>query len=155
MARPEEIRYIQYYSVGSAARQPELPQPKPRRRQQPKAQPKQAQHTRPGFVALAAPIVVVALVLCMGLCAWQYIDTCREVRQMTDYVSQLQTEQQSLQLEYESKVDLVQVRIVAESMGMVPVEQVRHILIAGPEPAVQTQPGFWQQLWEQVLYFFS
>lgn len=156
MARAAESRYIQYnyYTAGSAARQPELPQIKPRRKARPKAAPQTRANTGLRITVVAAA-VVVALVLCMALCAWQYISICNQTRAMAEYVSELQAEQVSLQREYESKLNLAEIRLAAESMGLVPSSEVAHITISRPVIQPAEQPSFWQQLWEQVVYFFS
>lgn len=155
MARGTEDRYIRFYTAGSAARQPELPRQLPRK-QLPKAEPRQVPERSHSPALLLAGLAVAAVILvCMALCCGKYLATCKQIDTVTRQVEQLEQQQAQLRQEYESKLDLEQVRIAAENMGMVPAEQVRHILIPAPRPQLQEQPGFWQQLWEQIVYFFS
>ena len=62
-------------------------------------------------------------------------------------MAQLEAENTYLQRQYSSSYDLNEIRLAAESMGLVPIEQVEHITVAVPE-IVEEEPISW---WEGIL----
>lgn len=153
MARKDTPRYVRYYTDGSAARQLELPQktgsaPKPR-------------WTRKVRVVQLDGLVVIGLavaaVLAVCLVAGSLM-TARaeyELKALDAYVNQLDAENQSLKTEYANGYSLPEVKVTAEAMGLVPVEQVEHITVDLPEPVQAEELNWWQQLVEDFKSLFA
>ena len=130
MARGNEIRYIQFYTDGSAARQFE---PKP---QQPK---KKLQQPRPrrrkkivlyvDFIAVAGMLVagVMLLMMLVGMSGLTRIN--EEVSRLEAYVAELENENLELHKTYREGYDLDQIREQALEMGMIPAARATNVTI--------------------------
>lgn len=151
MAKREEIQYVRYYAYGSTAVKP---QPEPRRRREAEAQP----------VAEAEPIVVpfspvavfgaVVAVVMLVLVLVGFVQLNRqnsEIQTMELYMSSLKSENYALNKEYHAGYDLDEIRTAAEAMGLVPIEQAKHIIIHIPEPEVVVELPWYQQVWNDFL----
>lgn len=154
MARSNDIQYVRYYTAGSAARKVELPQKKV---SQPK--PKLKKAARPlvkldGLAALGTVVAVIMLV-CMVVGFIQVCHTNAQVQRLEAYVARLELENESLRAEYAHGYDLDEIHLAAQSMGLVPEEQVRHITIADPESEVQVETTWWQNLLEDITALFA
>lgn len=155
MAR-SEIQYIRYYSAGSAAARLELPElPKEVRKPAPK--PKKTARTKPvlvmdrmAFIGIAVTVVML-LLFAVGIIQTAFIN--HELTQTLAQVEQLRRENETLKAQYDEVLDLEQIRIAAETMGMVPAEQVPHIQVSVhvDEPA-EEQTG-WQNFLQRFLTF--
>ena len=154
MARSNDIQYVRYYNAGSEARKLELPEKK---KVQPKPSVKQAARPmiRMDGLSVVGTIVAAVMLLCMVVGFVRICDTNRQVQQLEAYVSRLEVENKDLRTQYAHGYDLEQIRIAAQSMGLVPEEQVRHITVSVAQPAAQIQTTWWQELWENVKAFFA
>ena len=120
MARGNEIRYVQFYTDGSAARQLEpKPQPKkklqrPRRKQQKKI----VLHVN--FIAVTGILVACVMLLMMlsGMAALNKIN--EEVTRLENHLEALESENLQLHQTYRAGFDLDQIREEALEMGMIP-----------------------------------
>ena len=146
MARNPEIRYIQYYADGSAARQFELPllpqkqTPQPRRRKQKKTV------LRVDFVALLG-IVVAAVMLILMMVGMAELNAVNdEVASLENYISELENENILLENTYREGYVLDEVRAEALEMGMVPADQAQTVTIPLIHATMAEEPenhSFW------------
>ena len=146
MARSRDIQYVQYYTGGSAARQvsyPEKKKPQP----QPKAQSRKLPVLALDPVAILGTVVALVMLACMVVGFVQVCNANTQVELLQAQVAQLEAENTYLQRQYSGSYDLNEIRLAAESMGLVPIEQVEHITVAVPE-IVEEEPVSW---WEGIL----
>ena len=146
MARNPEIRYVQYYADGSAARQIELPAlprkqtPQPRRRKQKKT----VLHV--DFAAMAGIVVAAVMLILMMAGMAELSAVNEEVANLESYIAELENENIQLQNTYRAGYDLEEIRLEALEMGLVSAEQAQTVAIsriaavAEQEPAA---PSFW------------
>ena len=134
MARQPEVQYIRLYTQGSAARQLEMtpPERKKARTKLPKPRKVKAQVIALDPLAMCAVVVAaVMLVMIVVGCVELYkAETYSE--QLSRYVDSLTVENQVLAQTYAEGYDLEQVREIALSLGLVPVEEVTHIPLELP-----------------------
>ena len=157
MAR-SEIQYIRYYSAGSAAARLELPE-LPKEIHKPAPKPKKVAQPRPVLVMdRMAFIGIVVTVVMLLLFAVGIIHTAvihHELTQTQAGVEQLRQENETLKAQYDELLDLEQIRIAAETMGMVPAEQVPHIQVSvHVDEPVAEQTG-WQNFLQRFLAFLA
>ena len=154
MARRDEVQYIRYYAVGTAARKLEpAPAKKKRTLPVPKAKP-EPKVIAFDPVAIFGTAVAVVMILCVLIGFAQVNRVNDQIVQMEQTIAQLKSTNYEKQKEYDSKVDLDEIRAAADAMGLVPVEQVRHITISVPEPVAEETPGWWETLWQKFLNLF-
>ena len=151
MAKREEIQYVRYYAYGSTAVKS---QPEQRRRNEAEAQPVVKAEPIPvpfsPVAVFGAAVAVVMLVLVL-VGFGQLNRQNRELQTMELYICSLKSENYALTKEYQAGYDLDEIRTAAESMGLVPMDQVKHITIHIPEPEVVEELPWYQQLWEDFL----
>ena len=146
MARNPEIRYIQFYADGSAARQFELPLqpqkqfPKPRHRKQKKI----VLHV--DLIAMAGLVVAAVMLILMmtGLAELNAVN--EEVARMESYVAQLENEKIQLENTYRESYDLEDIRLEALEKGFIPAEQARTVSFSVIHATLEKQPvdhSFW------------
>ena len=153
MARSNDVQYVRFYSYGSAAEKVELPVKEKKKITLPKPKLEQVSWKILKMDALALTGIVVAAVMlvCMLIGLIQVNIANAELQRAQVLVAQLEAENDRLQTEYEHGYDLAEIRISAEAMGMVPVEEVRHVKIKVPE-AVEVETVSW---WEQWILDFK
>ena len=153
MARSNDVQYVRFYSYGSAAEKVELPVKEKKKITLPKPKLEQVGQKILKMDALALTGIVVAAVMmvCMLIGLIQVNIANAELQRAQVLVAQLEAENDRLQTEYEHGYDLAEIRISAEAMGMVPVEEVRHVKIEVPE-AVEVETVSW---WEQWILDFK
>ena len=134
MARQPEVQYIRLYTQGSSARQLEMtpPERKKPRTQLPKPRRVKARVIRLDPLALCATVVaaVMLVMIVVGCAALYQAEAYGE--QMERYVDSLTVENQVLTQTYAEGYDLEEVRQIALSLGLVPVEEVTHISLELP-----------------------
>ena len=146
MARNPEIRYIQFYADGNAARQIELPLqprkqlPKPRRRKQKKI----VLHV--DLIAMAGLVVAAVMLILMmtGLAELNAVN--KEVARMESYVAQLENEKIQLENTYRESYDLESIRLEALEKGFIPAEQAEVVSVPVTHAMLEEQPAehsFW------------
>ena len=121
MARGSDIRYVQFYTDGSAARQLEIaPQPKKKAQQprRPRKQKKIVLHV--DFLALAGVLVagVMLILMLSGMAGLGRIN--KEIARLETVLSDLETENLELHQKYRAGFDLDEIREEALEMGMIP-----------------------------------
>ena len=155
MARQPDIQYVRFYTAGSAARKLELPPEKNKakittpQRPQTRRRKKAVVYIDP--ISVFAVLVAGVMLIAMAVGMLQLGSVNAETAKMESYVAELRAENTQLREKYESGYDLKDVEQKALEMGLVPVEQVEHVVIDVPEIVEEPEPGFW----ENVGAFFS
>lgn len=156
MAKKPDIQYIsQFYVPGSEAQVIEFKPAKQKRRRAktvlPKAVPEKKIILRVDPAAVCGILVAATMLILMAVGVFQYLDVCAEHRELSDTVIMLQNQNVTLREEYQAGYDLDQIRIVAEALGMVPVEQLQTISVHVEVPVAEPEPTWW----ENVCWFFE
>lgn len=154
MARKHNERYVRFYTLGSTAAKLEAQE---RRAALPNY--KSAEKRKPipfdpfAFVGSAVAVVLAVLML-IGMA--QVAHTTAQVHALEAQVIGLELEQELLQQEYESGYDLNEVRVAAESMGMVPAEEAARVSVNVPAEVVEVQSlSWWDSFVLSLRQFFA
>ena len=146
MARKTTERYVRYYTFGSTAakldrreRKAALPEYKTPQKRKPIA-------VDPIALVGSAVAVLLAVLMLVGLA--QVAHTSAQVRKLETQVMTLELEQEQLRQKYENGYDLEEVRVAAESMGMIPAEDAIHVRVEMPAETVQIEHLSW---WDSVM----
>ncbi len=152
MIEKHDIQYItQFYTPGSEApkvapwEQPRKGKPSPKyvKREQIKI------YVDP--VALCSVVTAVAIVVLMMVSVWQFVGVLEGHEAMEGRLVELRDENALLEHTYRSGYDLEQIEEQALALGMVPVEEVRHVTISATVPQPEPEPT----LWENIVWFFE
>ena len=154
MARRYNERYVRYYTFGSTAakldkaeRKAALPEYKTPQKRKPIA-------VDPVSLLGNAVAIVLALLMIVGMV--QMAGTAAQVRAMEQEVLELELQQQMLQERYQSEYDLEEVRVAAESMGMIPAEEAVRVSVKVPAETVEVQSlSWWDNLVLSLRQFFA
>ncbi len=151
MARKAEIRYVNFYTAGSAAYRFD-PEPQPKKKvtlPKPRRQKKILVHLDP-VVALEI-LVVAVLVVMMVVGLVQLVNAQQRANEMCNYVSMLQAENKDLDKVYRAGFDLEEIRQIATEMGMIPIEEAYTVHISVPTAEAVEEPS----LWENICVFLA
>lgn len=154
MARQPEIQYIRYYADGSAARKPEPILPRKQKTTLPKVRRKVQQVIYVDPLAIGGIVVSAIMFVLMMVGSIQLISTAAQVRQLEDYVTQLQEQNHKLQEDYASQVNLDEIQEYALALGMVPVEQAQQYTIQVELEEPVRELTYWERViafWESIL----
>ena len=154
MARKYNDRYVRFYTFGSTAVKVEDPR---RTASLPKDQKHQKRKPIPfDPVAFAGSIVSVLLAVLMIVGLIQVATANAQVRELETQLTGLQQQEQMLEEIYYGSFDLEEIRVAAESMGMIPAEEAAHVQIQVPIriPEVQTL-SWWDSLVVSLRQFFA
>lgn len=131
MARKPDVQYIRFVTDGSAARVAEQA-PAPARTRLPKVKKQKRKetviHVDPlAFVgvALSCVMLVLMVISCFQLHRYQML-----ANRMDDYVDALKEENARLSDTYRRNIDLKDIEEKAIALGLVPIEEVRHISVS-------------------------
>ena len=154
MARKYNDRYVRFYTFGSTAVKVEDPR---RTASLPKDQKPQKRKPIPfDPIAFAGNVVAIfmAVLMIVGFC--QVAAANAQVRELETQLTGLQQQEQMLEEVYYGSFDLEQIRVAAESMGMIPAEEAAHVQIRVPTqiPEVQTL-SWWDSLVVSLRQFFA
>lgn len=150
MAKQPEVRYINYYVSGNIAYQPEKAHINKPHTQLP-AMPKQKKQLRTvDMNAVCCVVLAVVLLMALVIGAVQFASAKEELAQMQGYVESLQRENAALEQTYVESFDEEQIQTIADSLGMIPAEQARHVTVQVQLPAAEKSPTFFESL---VLFF--
>lgn len=157
MAYKPEIRYINYYTSGTAARKVE---PQPVRQKKPKLpKPRAAQNRELVLqvdpVAIAGILVAAALIVLMAVGVTHLYERQEQVRIAEQYLEQLKVENQQLQQSYANGYDLEEIREYAIAMGLVSKDSVSQNTIHVVLPRPQEEPSAWEEFWSFVTGMFA
>lgn len=146
MARKFNERYVRYYTFGSTAAKLDREE---RRAALPKYKSPEKRKPIPvDPVALVGNVVAIVLAVLMLVGMAQVAHTTAQVQELQTKVISLEMEQELLQQKYESGYDLNEVRVAAESMGMVPAEEAVRVSVNVPAETVETVQLSW---WDSML----
>ena len=151
MARQAAIQYVQFYTVGNAARKLEVKQPVA-----PKRMPKVKKQTntviRIDPVAILGIFTAVLMLTLMVVGFFGLNSAQQENAIMQQQVSSLQAENKTLQNVYQSSYDIDEVERTALALGFVPKDQVEQIPI---EVAVTQPVEENTDLWTEISAFLT
>ena len=147
MAQNVDVRYVQFYTHGSAAKRiapaaipliSELPKPKKRKIQRIYVDP----------VATLGIVVAVCMLVMMVVGISQLRVEQQKTAQMVSYVERLQQENDSLHAEYLAECNMEEVEKTALALGMIPCEDAIYtpIEVALPEIESAQQASIWQRI---------
>ena len=147
MAQSVDVRYVQFYTHGSAAKRiapaaipliSALPKPKKRKIQRIYVDP----------VATLGIVVAVCMLIMMAVGVSQLRVEQQKTAQMMTYVEQLQQENASLQAEYLAECNMEEVEKTALALGMIPLEDAIYTPIEVELPQVDStqQASIWQRI---------
>ena len=146
MARNTTERYVRYYTFGSTAakldrreRKAALPQYKTPEKRKPIA-------VDPIALVGSAVAILLAVLMIVGFA--QVAHTSAQVKKLETQVMTLELEQEQLRQKYESGYDLEEIRVAAESMGMIPAEDAVRVRVELPAETVQIETLSW---WDSML----
>ena len=146
MARKTTERYVRYYTFGSTAvkldrreRKAALPEYKTPEKRKPIA-------VDPIALVGSAVAVLLAVLMLVGFA--QVAHTSAKVQKLQTQVMTLELEQEQLRQKYESGYDLEEVRVAAESTGMIPAEDAIHVRVELPTDTIQIEHLSW---WDSML----
>ena len=144
MAQRTDIRYIQFYTDGSAARKiaPVAPLktiklPKARK------QKRITVHLDPVAVLSIGMAMVMTVLIAVGMV--QLNNARAEMQSMSAYVDTLRQENAQLQQSFADGYDLEQIEQTALALGLVPVEQVKHVSVTLPQIEQTVEPTTWER----------
>lgn len=129
MAAKSEVKYIRYYTAGSAAREiaplaPQRTQPVPKVRKARKI----LIYIDP--VAIVGVVTAVFMMICMAIGLVRLNSLQAQAAAMNDYVLQLEMENADMDRQYHESYNLADIEQTAIALGMVPAQQVTHINLA-------------------------
>lgn len=154
MARRPDVRYIHYYTDGSAAYQLE-PVKTPKTRQVPRTVKKKKITLYVDPLAIAGIVVAVIMLVLMLIGVVQLRTARQQTAAMAEYVEDLNEQNQSLQAVYDAGYELEDIKWMADALGMVPVEQVEHITVQAPAEEIQPEPGIWERFCTYLTSLFA
>ena len=121
MARGSDIRYVQFYMDGSAARQLELKPRQPKKKlQQPRPRRRKKLVVYVDFIAVAGMLVagIMLIMMLTGMSSLTKVN--EEVTRLEGYLAELESENLVLHQTYREGYDIDQIREQALEMGMIP-----------------------------------
>ena len=144
MAQRTDIRYIQYYTDGSAARKiaPVAPL-KTMKLPKVKKQKRVTLHIDPIALASIGMAVVMAVLILVGMV--QVNSAREEMHRMSAYVDTQQEENVQLKQSFSEGYDIEQIQRTAYALGLVPKEQVQHIRVSLPQIQEPAEPTTWER----------
>ena len=154
MARKYNDRYVRFYTYGSAAVKVADPR---RAASLPKEQKAQKRKPIPfDPIAFAGNVVAIfmAILMIVGFC--QVAATNAKVQELETQLMVLEQQEQMLLEKYYGSFDLDEVRVAAESMGMIPAEEAVHVQVRVNAPHVEVQQlSWWDNLVANLRQFFA
>ena len=140
MVRKPDIQYVRCYTDGSSARAMQL-LPKKSKTALPRAKKKKASVFYLDPLAYAGILVSVVMLVLMIVNCVQLAGIQNQTDAMSSYVDVLKEENARLTNTYQTGYDLTDVKKKALAMGMVPVDEVRHISVTVEAPVEQADSG--------------
>lgn len=155
MARQHEVRYINQYVSGNIAYLPEEKTNIKKSVQLPKMKRKQHRQIAVDVFSLGAIALAVVLAVMMTVSLMQMNRAQEEAQILQNYVSTLQAENKELKDTYTSGYDLDEIRDIALTMGMVPIEEVPHLQMQVVVPQIEEEPTAWENFWAFMVGLFA
>ncbi len=148
MAMSSDIRYISYYTDGSAAKKvAQKPVTRAAAAPKPVARPAKRMVLPVDPVAVVGIAFASVMMVCLIVACIQHHNWVEKNARMGQYILSLQQEQEALLQEYEAGYDLEQIREIATAIGMVPAEDAQRVTVDVQIPgAHQAQISFWERV---------
>ena len=130
MARKNEVQYVNFYTVGSAAYKVEpAVEQNTKKAQLPK--PRKAKRIRIYLdpMAVLGTVVAIVMLLMMVNGMVKLHDVRQQEARMEAYVQQLQQENAKLEEQYHAGYDPDEIYEIATAMGMIPAEKAQHVSV--------------------------
>ena len=154
MAQHPSVQYIQFYTDGSAAKKvapvaplhtAKLPKVKRVKRM--------VLHIDPVAIGGIAMAIVMFVLMMVGVA--QLSSARQNVVEMENRVLALQSEQRDLNVTYEGGYDIDDVEATALALGMVPKEEVKHVVMQVPKTEPEKTPGALEQIYMFLAGLFA
>lgn len=154
MAQKVDVRYVSFYTGGSAAKKiaPVLPL-KTMKLPQSRRLKRITLHVDP--VATGGIIMAAVLMILLVVGVTQLQSARREAAQLAAYVDTLQVENSALHTEFEAGYDLETVEKTALALGMVPVEEVERVSIQVQNVETSVKTGAWERFFTFLAGLFA
>ena len=154
MAQKVDVRYVSFYTGGSAAKKIAPVQPlKTIKLPCIKKLKRITLHIDPVATAGIIMAAVLMILLCVGVTQMQ---TARqETAQLAAYVDTLQTENAALRAEFNAGYDLETVEKTALALGMVPMEDVQRVSIQVQNLDAPAKAGAWERFFIFLAGLFA
>lgn len=151
MIQKPKIQYVgQFYVYGSEARVPERKKEQRRSKTKlPEVRVQQVRKIAVEPVALVGIVLAAVLLVVMVMGALGLYEDWQDYAQMRTYVSQLKQENAQLEQTFRESYDLEQVKIRAEAMGLIPMEEASTMPITVQIPEPEPEPS----LWDDIVWF--
>ncbi len=154
MARKANERYVRFYTSGSTAAKVEhherraiLPEFETAKKRQPIS-------VDPLAMVGSGIAILLAILMVVGL--FQVNAVNAQVRELETQVLTLERTEAALLEQYQNGYDLEEIRIAAESMGMIPTEEAQRIAIQVPSESVEIpQLSWWESFQLALRNFFA
>jgi hypothetical protein len=156
VARKAEVRYINFYSVGSSAYKLDaMPAPKKQAASIPMQRKAKKILLKVDPIALAGVFLAFVMLIMMVVGLFQLGSAKRQATQMQSYVRQLEAENRALDAQYRAGFDPDEIRQIATQMGMVPIEQAQKIQITVPVTEPVQEPTVWETVYTFLVGLFA
>ena len=161
MVRQPDIQYVRFYTAGSVARKLEPVQKPKTPVAMPQAQPKRRVRRNARILIRIDPVVLCATLIAGVLLVSMLVGMIQlgtvnaQVNRLEQTVTQLRSENTQLHAQYKAGYDLQDVEQKALAMGLVPVEQVRHITVTTQSPEPEIQLSAWEEFCLTVKELFA
>ena len=154
MRQQSDVRYIQYGINGNLACQPVYEKQAP-----PKKKPKQAKRKVKRLyvdpLALGGIAVAAVMLILMFVGMSQLRTAEMQTERLRAQVDTLQQEHENLLNRFDESVNLDLIREQAESLGLVPVDQVTHITVKAPVYGEPEEPEDWERFNRFLVGLFA
>lgn len=146
MAYKPEIRYIQLYTDGTAAKKI-APRPVNSVKQAVKQLPRKKRVVYVDPLALCGIVVAAVMLVLMFVGVFQLRVAQQENEAMQEYVDTLKESNATLKQRYSEECNLEEIEKAALALGMIPAEQAQHITIHVQLPLQDSgEPSFWENI---------
>ena len=141
----QEIQYIRYDNVGSAACKPVVVS-SAKKNALPNARKQKRKVISIDPVATVGILVALFMLVSMAVGVVEYVQVRKQAAQMEQYVEQLSVRNEELTEKFESGYDLEAIEKTALALGMVPMEQVQTVQIQVTIPQEEKTVTLWEQI---------
>ena len=159
MARQPDVKYVRFYTDGSAARKVEVAGPIRKNALPPKTRKKKKIVLYVDPLAILGIFTAIIMLTIMFSSMAMLQNAKAETAAMEQYVTQLREENATLQNEYEDGYDIREVERTALALGMIPMEQAQHVTLEkDPAPVVQLeerQTDTWDWIYTLLTGLFA
>ena len=154
MAAKVDVRYVSFYTTGSAAKKivPVMPLKTIKLPRLRKIKPVVLRIDPVAFAGIAMSAILFVL-LTVGI--FQLQSARQETARLAAYVDTLQVENETLRSEYEAGYDLETVEKTALALGMIPVEEAQRVSIQVQDIETPAKTGVWEGFFTFLAGLFA